>query len=355
MSKSYGLAIVSNTDNIHVDRFFDLLCEISPTAYKIIVSENTALVLDALMNEVCLSSKVSVSRFLDENVQAVLWGPLNVKDCYFPQIKGSLIGVSWATDLMIAAATRQGDAAAIENLVPRQRGFIVDNHAARNALISMGAPEERIFHTAWGPTKSTEFDNKDSNSPDKIRKILFGRSIAQHYQPELCLKAVEELHSREIEFEAFFLESGPELESFQTLVTTSVASHRIKWVRPQPEPEFKAQLAGFDLLISLPLTDGTSVTMLNAMASHVEVLSSPTNGACEWIIDGLTGWLCSDLTPKGVADKVVDIFSRPEQQRLPIRERARRLSQSRLTWESRKPALIEFISSSVEEKFHQQG
>lgn len=350
MSKSNGLAIVSSTDNVHVSRFFDLLCEISTRAYKIIVSEDNTSVVDALLNEVRLTSRESVTQFLDENVATVLWGPLNHRQCFFPEFKGPMIGISWATDLMIAAATSQEDAAAIENLVPRHHGFIVDNRAAFNALTSMGAPEKRIFHTAWGPSISAYSDHKTSNSSDLDRKILFGRSIAQHYQPELGLRAVEELYTRGIEFEAYFLESGAELESFQTLVEESVASHRIRWVRPLTEPEFTAQLSDFELLITLPLTDGTSVTVLNAMASHVEVLSSPTNGACEWIIDGLTGWLCAELSPKGVADKVADIFSRPEGQRSAIRERASKLARSRQTWESRKPALIEFISSSTMER-----
>jgi glycosyltransferase involved in cell wall biosynthesis len=87
-----------------------------------------------------------------------------------------------------------------------------------------------------------------------------------------------------------------------------------------------------DAVVVTTLSDGTSVTVMDAMHHGVPVVTSLTNGSAEWILDGVTGWTfpVGNADALGVALECVASMSAAD--RAQITGNARRLVEQRAGW-----------------------
>ena len=87
-----------------------------------------------------------------------------------------------------------------------------------------------------------------------------------------------------------------------------------------------------DMYISPSHVDGTSVTLLEALASGLPCLVSNIAGNKEWIEDGVNGWLFRDGDVDDLAEKILSAI---KSRRLfkKIGEAARRTAEEKADWE----------------------
>ncbi len=71
-------------------------------------------------------------------------------------------------------------------------------------------------------------------------------------------------------------------------------------------------LAIFDLAILSSHYEGTSVTLLEAMAAGKAVVASRVGGTPEVIEDGVTGWLCTPRAEEELAEKMIQLLRDPQ-------------------------------------------
>ena len=95
-----------------------------------------------------------------------------------------------------------------------------------------------------------------------------------------------------------------------------------------------------DVYISPSHVDGSSVTLMEAMASGLPCLVSDIAGNKEWIRDGVNGWLFRDGDVDNLAEKILSaIKSRGEFKR--IGESARKTAEERADWKRNFGKLLE--------------
>jgi glycosyltransferase involved in cell wall biosynthesis len=94
-----------------------------------------------------------------------------------------------------------------------------------------------------------------------------------------------------------------------------------------------------DLYLSASHSDGTSISMLEALACGCPVLLSDIPGNLEWIKPGEQGWLFRDGDAHDLADKMI---SAVEDQKLlaGMRQKARRLAEERADWNKNSQGLL---------------
>lgn len=64
-----------------------------------------------------------------------------------------------------------------------------------------------------------------------------------------------------------------------------------------------------DLYISASHSDGTSISLLEAMACGIPVLVSDIPGNREWVVSGENGWLFNQRDPSALASAILEAYT----------------------------------------------
>lgn len=273
---------VSAPRNTHVDRF-DRLFARSFSNYEFV---------EISSHDLSEASWTDDFRSKVEPEARVISGPLDSVSAALGPAGQSNIGISYAVDLMVACKDpKQFKLCA--RYAAKADLLVVDTAAAANILAGMGVPSSRVFVGPWGVDEGFLGGLKKNRFPDlrKSRKILFPRSLEEHYRPHLALEAFARFVHAGGVATLDFVGNGSLRVSLEEQVASYGLDSVVNFRDAVGEENMSSLLADYDAILSIPVTDGTSVTLLQAMAMGIPVIASRTAGAMEWIVDGITGFL----------------------------------------------------------------
>jgi glycosyltransferase involved in cell wall biosynthesis len=223
----------------------------------------------------------------------VLAGPLDTVARLLVGLPRPVIGLSWGYDL------QQGHSKAVplEELgwIRDLDGLVVDSPVTRDLALGLGLPEDRIALIPWGVDLGVF-------TPDGPSITAADHGFAPESRVVLSLRTHDHLYRTADVLEAFALAAsvdrdlvlvmggdGPLTAEHESRVAELGLGDRVRFTGRVDEGELPALLRGADLYVTASETDGTSVTLLQAMACGTRVLASANPGNDWWIIDGETG------------------------------------------------------------------
>jgi glycosyltransferase involved in cell wall biosynthesis len=272
----------------------------------------------------------------------VLAGPLNDVTKLLLGLSRPVIGLSWGYDL------QQGHSRAVrlESLawISELDGLVVDSPATRDLAISLGLAADRIVLIPWGvdlelfapigPVVSAAAHGFASGS----RVVLSLRTHDTLYRTSDVLEAFARAALVDPALVLVMGGDGPLTPAHRARVTELGLESRVRFIGRVDEAELPALLRGSELYVTASETDGTSVTLLQAMACGVPVIASDNPGNDWWIEDGVTGYrfavgdiaTLADLMPARSGD-------------LSMTEQAREVVRSRADWMVNRLAVREIL------------
>ena len=280
----------------------------------------------------------------------VVSGPLDTVSVNLAGGSFSHVGISFATDVMVTAAKSPGELSRLRRLVQSIDVLVTDNYATENALISMGAAADKVLRIPWGPEKGgvNSMTRAECGWPEDRRIVLYPRSLEPHYDPGVFVDALALVAKRVPDVLAVLVEVGSLVEDTKRRIAAAGLSSHVHF-EPLREPgEFRVMMACADVVVVTPRTDGTSVTVMDAIAQGVPVVSSLTAGSAEWVVEGITGW----TFPVGSASELADAMERAlladVSHRALIIEQAKTLVSQKAGWDSSARRLGETIRGLLE-------
>ena len=117
------------------------------------------------------------------------------------------------------------------------------------------------------------------------------------------------------------------------------------WLPPFDEFNFNQFLASVDLLVSCPITDGSSVTVLEAMLRRVFVISTLTEGSSQWILNGYTGYTIPVNSELSLKNAIQSFLLLPPYLKKEILDNAKRLVDHSAGWADSSIKIINSIQS----------
>ncbi len=108
-----------------------------------------------------------------------------------------------------------------------------------------------------------------------------------------------------------------------------------------PNDQLALYLRATDLYLSCSYSDGTSVSLLEAMATGLPVLVSDISGNREWITSGENGWLATPEDQGQFADALGKLSLMPSGQRRSMADRNRTVVEKRADWSHNVSLLME--------------
>jgi glycosyltransferase involved in cell wall biosynthesis len=343
------LFLVTDRADAHVARFDALFATLSRDYELVRVTSGEGGGLDASIAGATCDSWDAICGALASEGSVVVSGPLDTVSVNLAGGTFAHVGISFATDVMVTAAQSPTELSRLRTLVESIDALVTDNYATENALISMGATAERIVRIPWGPDKAADrpLTRVECGWPEDRRIVLYPRSLEPHYDPDVFVDALALVAKRVPEVLGVCVEVGSLVEDTKRRIAAAGLDAHVRF-EPLREPEvFRAMMPSADVVVVTPRTDGTSVTVMDAMAQGVPVVSSVTAGSAEWVMEGITGWTFPVGGASALADALERVLLADESHRAVITSQAKNLVSQRAGWDSSSQRLGEVIHRFV--------
>lgn len=231
----------------------------------------------------------------------IVAGPLNTVTRHLVDLPRKVIGLSWGYDLQLPAI--ELEAAEIRSWLPRLHGLVVDCLANHDQAVLMRLRPKQVQVIPWGIDLSEWMPLSPRNGrsiSSTGRKFLSLRRHEPTYRISDIVNAFALVQAVDPSSQLIIGNLGSETESLKELAETKGVHHCVRFIGWVQESHLRDVFQDADLYVSASEFDGSSVTLLQAMAIGVPVAVTDIPGNLEWISDGFNG----QVFPLGRADRL---------------------------------------------------
>ena len=175
--------------------------------------------------------------------------------------------------------------------------------------------------------------------------IISTRSWENIYGIETLLKAFRIITLAEPNVRIIMLGGG----SLSGIIDKHIAKYEMDRIINRPGVVENSGLAEYfkcaDIYISCSLTDGSSISLLEAMASGLPVVVSDIPGNREWVSDGVNGFLAETGSGEAFAAGVRKLLAMSENERSEMGLRNQKLAEDRADWDKNFNKLMDLYQS----------
>lgn len=151
------------------------------------------------------------------------------------------------------------------------------------------------------------FENKNTANSDKISAIVT-RSLLPEYRHEIILQAFSLLNQRKIDFTLTIVGDGKNLTFLKDLATKMQIENKVIFTGRIPNNELPKLLQQSNIYISMPVTEGVSASLFEAMACGCYPLVSDIPGNQSWIRHRDNGQLITIDDAEMLANEILWAF-----------------------------------------------
>lgn len=249
------------------------------------------------------------------------------------------VAMSWGFDLnhdiYVDPAQKERAAAALAHA----DWFLGDCFTELDSAAALGYPRSRATIFPWGidPRRFSpgESSVRAALAGDEDFLMLSLRSLEPNYSVETTIRAFLQAAASEPSLKLMILADGSESERLRAIAAeaTPEIQARIFWLGRKPYDELVNYYRAADLYLSSSITDGSSVSLLEAMGCGLPVLVSDIPGNLEWVEEGVTGFTFPVGAIETLAEKMIGLARRRETLKTTIGTAARERIERDADWE----------------------
>jgi glycosyltransferase involved in cell wall biosynthesis len=259
-----------------------------------------------------------------------------------------VLTMSWGYDLVQEADRNSWMKWVTEYTLKRSTYFTSDAQVTRDKAVALGMDPEKTVIFPWGidlkhfrPKPLAKSDNRTSKTINrKSVTLLCNRTWESIYGVDVLAKAFVRVAASNPNVDLILLGGGSQGAHIrQTFINGGVLDrvHFGGQVRQNHLPHWYHMA---DIYISPSHVDGSSVSLMEALASGVPCLVSDILGNREWVMDGENGWLFRDGDVDDLAAKILyAIKSRKSFKK--IGEAGRKTAEQKADWKKNFGKLLE--------------
>jgi glycosyltransferase involved in cell wall biosynthesis len=157
-----------------------------------------------------------------------------------------------------------------------------------------------------------KFENRNSTNPSQISAIVT-RSLMPEYRHEVILKAFAILNNKGIDFTLTIVGEGTQRDVLIDLAKKLNIENKVLFTGRIPNIELPKLLQASNFYISMPITEGVSASLFEAMASNCYPIVTDIPGNQSWIRHRENGQLIALDDPKMLAEELLWSFENKAQ------------------------------------------
>lgn len=255
-----------------------------------------------------------------------------------------LITMSWGSDILVDSEKNFFLKWVTRFTLSRTSGFIGDCLAVKQKAIEFGFPKDKITIFPWGidletfkPGRNDQFRQKLNWEDNFV--ILSLRSWEAIYGVDILIRAFIQAHNIEPNLRLILLGRGSQEKIIHELISKSGISEFVYLGGVIDQNNLPNYYHASDLYISASYSDGSSVSLMEALACGLPVLVSDIEGNKEWIIDQDNGWLFQAGVAENLAMKILEIY-RQKDHLYSVKTKARNTAEKKANWNTNVQLLL---------------
>jgi glycosyltransferase involved in cell wall biosynthesis len=251
-----------------------------------------------------------------------------------------VLTMSWGYDLVMDADKSAWMKWVTRYTLKRSAFFISDANISRAKAVHFGMDPEKTVIFAWG-TDIEHFTPKILKPSNSTSFTLFcNRTWEAIYGVDVLAKAFVRVAVENPDIHLILLGGGSQGAKIRQILMNGGVLDRIHFGGHVSQAELPRWYHMADLYISPSHVDGSSVSLMEALASGLPCLVSDIPGNREWIEDGVNGWLFRDGDVDDLAQKISYAFTN-RQQFERIGKSARQTAEQKADWKKNFGKLLE--------------
>ncbi len=251
------------------------------------------------------------------------------------------MAVSWGSDILVEADRNELWRWITQFTLHHSSMFLCDCDAVRiKARQLVEYSEDCIVQFPWGvdlakfhPGLDTMELRSSLNWQDAII-FLSTRTWEPIYGIDILLNAFQKAHNQESRLRLVLLGSG----SLSDYVERFLSDHDLSSAVFRPGMIPHSLLPDFfrvaDSYVTSAHSDGTSISLLEAMATGLSIVASDSPGNREWLINRRNGWLYTASDANSATEAILDVASLSVDRRREIAEINRNIVKQKADWDA---------------------
>lgn len=248
-----------------------------------------------------------------------------------------LITMSWGSDILVASEKDFLWRWVTDYTLNKTSVLLGDCQVVKMKAIQFGFSENRIVLFPWGidlrqyqPGKNLQFRER-LGWADKF-VLLSNRSWERLYGVEIVAKAFVAAAQSKPNLRLILLGSGSQKKEITKIFEEAGMIDRVHFGGVVAQKNLPDYLHAADLYLSASFSDGSSVSLMEALACGLPVLVSDIPGNQEWIDQDRNGWIFETGNVENLKNSILEIYK--TQYKLPIiSQEARKTAEKKANWE----------------------
>ena len=257
-----------------------------------------------------------------------------------------ILTMSWGYDL-VQDAERNSWMKRITTYVLRNSAFFIsDAKVSRDKAIAFGMNPERTVIFPWGVDIDHFTQKTFKRSSVQTFTLFCSRTWESIYGVDVLAKAFVKVAALNPKVNLILLGGGSQGAKIRQILMSSGVLDRVHFGGHVTQVDLPRWYHMADLYISPSHVDGSSVSLMEALASGLPCLVSDIPGNREWIVDGENGWLFRDGDADDLVEKILYAIKNRKSFKK-IGESARKTAEQKADWKKNFGKLLEAYDSVI--------
>jgi len=247
-----------------------------------------------------------------------------------------LLTMSWGSDLLLEADKNVWMHRVTRYTLKHTTVLAGDCQAVQQKAAGFGFPAERVVLFPWGV--DLQRFTPDRNAALRAQLgwqdafvVLSLRSWEPLYGVDELVRGLALAAQQAPDLRLLLLSGGSQAEVLRGILAQHNVLERVHFAGQIAQQELPAYYQAADLYVSASHSDGSSVSLMEALACGLPSLVSDIPGNREWLADSPAGWLFPDGDVQAIAAGILQAYSQRKTLQ-PMQAAARALAQKRANW-----------------------
>lgn len=258
-----------------------------------------------------------------------------------------ILTMSWGFDLMNDVHRNRWWEWVTRFTLRRSTYFTSDANVTRDKAVLYGMDSARTVVFPWGVDLEHFAPNPDAPRSDSGFTVFCNRSWEPNYGVDVLARAFITVARQREDVSLLLLGGGSQGARLRQMLERGEASGRVVYPGYVPNKELPRFYNMADLYISPSHVDGSSVSLMEALACGLPCLVSDIPANKEWVHEGENGWLFHDGAADELAAKIIKAIE--QRKSLPaIGKNARDTAEAKADWPKNVQKLLAAYQQTIE-------
>jgi glycosyltransferase involved in cell wall biosynthesis len=258
-----------------------------------------------------------------------------------------LVSMSWGSDLLKDAERNRRWRWATRHTLNHTTVLVGDCQAVADKAAAFGFPRQRVVLFPWGvdlgrfqPGAEPELRDR-LGWPEDAFLLLSNRSWEPLYGVDVVVRAFIQAARQEPRLRLLLLGGGSQSAHLRQILIQSGLMERVHFGGQISNADLPRYYRAADLYLSASHSDGSSVSLMEALGCGRAVLVSDIAGNLEWITPGEQGWLFADGDAAALERGMLRAAGLDAARLAQMGRAARALAEARADWSKNFPKLLD--------------